>query len=202
MDKNKLNNELKKIIGNNTFIKALAALLMIAFIWLAYTTFFNSSSSNKKSDLTLKGAQEVTTEEAEISEQILDYEKEQKQELQDILSKMEGVGEVDVKIYFESGEVKVPAYNSTTQTSETMEEDSQGGTRSTIQENGGDTVVMHSNGSTNEPFIVQTYKPKITGIFIVAEGASNSKIRYDIQTAVSTLYNLSLDKVNVYPMEK
>lgn len=104
-------------------------------------------------------------------------------------------------MYFESGEVKVPAYNSTTQTSETREEDSQGGTRSTVQENGGDTVVMYSDGSTNEPFIVQTYKPKITGIIIVAEGAKNSKLRYDMQTAVSTLYNLSLDKVNVYPME-
>ena len=200
MDKEKLNNELKKIANNKTFFNALAVLLVIAFLWLAYTAFF-TGSSNEKSSLTPKGAQEVTVEEAEISKEILDYEAEQKQELQDILSKMEGVGKVDVKMHFESGEVKVPAYNSTTQTAETREEDSQGGTRSTIQETGGDTVVMYSDGSTNEPFIVQTYKPKITGIIIVAEGASNSKLRYDIQIAVSTLYNLSLDKVNVYPME-
>ena len=200
MDKEKLNNELKKIVNNKTFFNALAVLLVIAFLWLAYTAFF-TGSSNEKSSLTPKGAQEVTVEEAEISKEILDYEAEQKQELQDILSKMEGVGKVDVKMHFESGEVKVPAYNSTTQTAETREEDSQGVTRSTIQETGGDTVVMYSDGSTNEPFIVQTYKPKITGIIIVAEGASNSKLRYDIQIAVSTLYNLSLDKVNVYPME-
>ena len=200
MDKEKLNNELKKIVNNKTFFNALAVLLVIAFLWLAYTAFF-TGISNEKSSLTPKGAQEVTVEEAEISKEILDYEAEQKQELQDILSKMEGVGKVDVKMHFESGEVKVPAYNSTTQTAETREEDSQGGTRSTIQETGGDTVVMYSDGSTNEPFIVQTYKPKITGIIIVAEGASNSKLRYDIQIAVSTLYNLSLDKVNVYPME-
>ena len=199
MDKEKLNNELKKIVNNKTFFNALAVLLVIAFLWLAYTAFF-TGSSNEKSSLTPKGAQEVTVEEAEISKEILDYEAEQKQELQDILSKMEGVGKVDVKMHFESGEVKVPAYNSTTQTAETREEDSQGGTRSTIQETGGDTVVMYSDGSTNEPFIVQTYKPKITGIIIVAEGASNSKLRYDIQIAVSTLYNLSLDQVNVYPM--
>ena len=201
MDKDKLNNELKKIMNNKTFVNALIVLLMIAFLWLAYTTFFSSSSSNGKSELKPKGAQEVTADGSEVSKQILDYETEQRQELQDILSKMEGVGKVEVKMYFESGEVKVPAYNSTTQTSETREEDSQGGTRSTVQENGGDTVVMYSDGSTNEPFIVQTYKPKITGIIIVAEGASNSKLRYDMQTAVSTLYNLSLDKVNVYPME-
>ena len=200
MDKDKLKNELKKIKNNKTFVNALVVLLMIAFLWLAYTTFFTSSSSGKVTSIP-KGAKEVTAEESGVNKQILDYESEQRQELQEILSKMEGVGKVEVKMYFESGEVRVPAYNSTTQTSETREEDSQGGTRATIQENGGDTVVMHSDGNTNEPFIVQTYKPKITGIFIVAEGASNSKVRYDIQTAVSTLYNLSLDKVNVYPME-
>lgn len=200
MDKDKLNKELKKVMENKTFINAVAVLLVIAFLWLAYTTFF-SSNSDGKVEVTPKGAKEVTTDQAEVSKQIQGYETEQKEELKGILSKMEGVGEVEVKIHFEGGEIKVPAYNTTTQTSETKEEDSQGGTRSTIQENGGDTVVMSSDGSTNEPFILQTYKPKITGIFIVAEGASNSKTRYDIQSAVSTLYNLSLDKVNVYPME-
>lgn len=198
MDKDKANQELKKLMGNKTFVNALMVLLAIAFLWLAYTTFF-SSSNNEKEETVPRGAKEVSADGDEVSQEILDYESKQKEELKKILSKMEGVGEVDVKMYFESGEVKVPAYNSTTQNSETREEDSQGGTRSTTQENGGDTIVM--SGDTNEPFILQTYKPKITGIIIVAEGASSSKVRYDIQVAVSSLYNLSLDKVNVYPME-
>ena len=185
-------------MGNKTFVNALMVLLAIAFLWLAYTTFF-SSSNNEKEETVPRGAKEVSADGDEVSQEILDYESKQKEELKKILSKMEGVGEVDVKMYFESGEVKVPAYNSTTQNSQTREEDSQGGTRSTTQENGGDTIVM--SGDTNEPFILQTYKPKITGIIIVAEGASSSKVRYDIQVAVSSLYNLSLDKVNVYPME-
>ena len=198
MDKDKANQELKKLMGNKTFVNALMVLLAIAFLWLAYTTFF-SSSNNEKEETVPRGAKEVSADGDEVSQEILDYESKQKEELKKILSKMEGVGEVDVKMYFESGEVKVPAYNSTTQNSETREEDSQGGTRSTTQENGGDTIVM--SGDTNEPFILQTYKPKITGVIIVAEGASSSKVRYDIQVAVSSLYNLSLDKVNVYPME-
>jgi stage III sporulation protein AG len=54
----------------------------------------------------------------------------------------------------------------------------------------------------NEPFILTTYKPKITGVIILAEGATNSKTKYEIEQAVSKLYNLSLDKVNVYSMNK
>ena len=96
--------------------------------------------------------------------------------------------------------VKVPATNSSTQTSETQEEDTNGGTRVTKQETEGATVVMQSDSNTSEPFITKTYKPQITGVLIVAEGAKSSKITYDIQKAVSSLYNLSLDKVNVYPM--
>ena len=110
------------------------------------------------------------------------------------------MGDVEVEIYFESSEVLVPATNSNTQTSETQEEDNNGGTRVTKQETEGATVVMQNDSNTSEPFITKTYKPQITGIIIVAEGAKSNKITYDIQKAVSSFYNLSLDKVNVYPM--
>ena len=49
--------------------------------------------------------------------------------------------------------------------------------------------------------ILQTNKPEISGVVIVAEGASSSKVKYDIQVAVSSLYGISIDKVNVYPMK-
>lgn len=60
---------------------------------------------------------------------------------------------------------------------------------------------MAVEGSKNEPYILQTNKPEISGVVIVAEGASSSKVKYDIQVAVSSLYGISIDKVNVYPMK-
>ena len=73
----------------------------------------------------------------------------------------------------------------------TEEKDTEGGTRVSNQTNDGTTVVMTNEGGDNEPFIVETYKPKIEGIMILA----------DIQKAVSSLYGLSAEKVNVYPMK-
>ena len=61
---------------------------------------------------------------------------------------------------------------------------------------------MTSADGKNEPFIIKVNKPRITGVVVVAEGAENSKIKYEIEQAVSKLYNLSLDKVNVYTMKK
>ncbi len=203
MDKDKLNEEINKLMKNKKFVNCLLVLLVI--IWLAVSNFIGDDSSLVKGNSENKpiGAKEVLGQEEEgvtTSKELLDYETEQKEKLENILSKIDGVGEVVVDIYFESSEVKVPATNSNTQNSETKEEDNNGGTRLTKQETGGETVVMKSNSSTSEPFITKTYKPQITGVLIVAEGAKSSKITYDIQKAVSSLYNLSLDKVNVYPM--
>ena len=55
--------------------------------------------------------------------------------------------------------------------------------------------------ATDKPYILQTYKPKVIGIVVVAEGASDSKIKHEIEAAVSSLYALPANKVNVYPMK-
>lgn len=202
-DKNKINEEINKLMQNKKIVNCLTVLLVIIFLWLAVSNFIGDDAGLTKGngDNRPIGAQEVSGGEGvTTSKELLDYESEQKEKLEEILSKIDGVGEVVVNIYFESSEVKVPATNSSTQTSETEEEDTNGGTRVTKQETEGATVVMQSDSSTSEPFITKTYKPQITGVLIVAEGAKSSKITYDIQKAVSSLYNLSLDKVNVYPM--
>ena len=204
MDKDKLNEEMNKLMQNKRFVNCLIVLLVIIFLWLAVSNFMGAGADLTKGNgnNTPSGAQEVAGEEGITrAKELVDYETEQKEKLEEILSKIDGVGEVIVNIYFESSEVKVPATNSNTQTSETQEEDNNGGTRITKQETEGATVVMQSDSSTSEPFITKTYKPQITGVLIVAEGAKSSKITYDIQKAVSSLYNLSLDKVNVYPMK-
>lgn len=208
MDKDKLNGQMNKLMQNKKFVNCLIALLVIIFLWLAASNFIgddagltkgNNNNNNTNSPV---GAQEVSSDDGiTISKKLLDYEEQKKQELKDILSKIDGVGEVEVEIYFESSEVLVPATNSSIQTSETEEQDNNGGNRVTKQETQGTTVVMKNDSNTSEPFIAKTYKPQITGVIIVAEGAKSSKITYEIQKAVASFYDLSLDTVNVYPMK-
>lgn len=201
MSKGDLGNEIKKILNNKNFFNVLVFLLIVVFLLLATSAFskggLNKSSNNNSIP---NGAEEVASNDGVKSKEVLEYEKEQKIELKEMLAKMEGVGSVEVMMSFESGEVKVPAVNNTTQISETEEQDREGGTRTTSQETDGSTIVMKTNDNTNEPYILKTYKPQINGILIIAEGATSSKIRYDVQVAVASLYNLSLDKVKVYPM--
>ena len=201
----KFTDDIKDFFKNNAKIRKLSVICLILIFILIFINVIGSSSSfNKKfTSISNSGAKENTTDVS--NDKVMtsdDYEEKQKVDLINILKKMDGVGDVDVMITFENGEEKVPAYDKTQQKSTTEENDTQGGKRVNNQNNDNSKVVMTQNDGKNEPFILTTYKPKIIGIVIVAEGAENSKTKYEIEQAVAKLYNLSLDKVNVYSMKK
>lgn len=197
MDKDKILNELKKLLKDNKVNYALCILLVLAFILIAINVFTSKDVSTTSVNTS---SETVNNQETKVSN-LSDYEYEQKKELITILKRIEGIGDVDAMINFESGEVKVPAYDTTTQTTITEETDKDGGKRINNQKNDGSTVVMTNNQGDNEPFILETYKPKVVGVIVVADGAKNSKTKSDIEKAVQSLYDLAANKVNVYPMK-
>ncbi|HEX9027415.1 MAG TPA: stage III sporulation protein AG [Clostridium sp.] len=203
MDKDKIIKEIKKILAQKQLRNLIVVCIVLGFILIAMNVLLPSSKTLSNNKLSASTTAEnvnntlITNKTDEKS-----YEEMQKTDLQNILKKMNGVGDVEVMMSFENGEQKVPAYDKNTQKSTTEETDNQGGKRVNNQNTDGSTIVMTTSDGNNEPFILTTYKPKINGVIILAEGASNSKIKYEIEQAVSKLYNLSLDKVNVYSMKK
>lgn len=203
MDKDKIIKEIKKILAQKQLRNLIVVCIVLGFVLIATDVLLPSSktlSNNKlsSSNITEKVDDTLITNKTDEK----NYEEMQKTELQNILKKMNGVGDVEVMMSFENGEQKLPAYDKNTQKSTTEETDNQGGKRVNNQNTDGSTIVMTTSDGNNEPFILTTYKPKINGVIILAEGASNSKTKYEIEQAVSKLYNLSLDKVNVYSMKK
>lgn len=209
MDKDKFIKELKKLLADKKVSTLLSVLLVLVFLLIAVNVFApkylsnSMASSQASSNNNNRNNVNIDDETAKANEKTTEeYETEQKKNLISILKKIEGVGEVDVSISYEAGEVKVPAYDTTNQTTTTEETDSSGGKRVSNQKNDGSTVVMTQDTQNGkEPVILQTYKPKVTGVLVVAEGAKNSKTKADIEKAVTGLYNITANKVNVYPMK-
>ena len=212
MGKNKIIEEIKKILDQKQLKNLIALCLVLGFILIAINVIIPNSkilTSDKLSGKNNQGnsnntsstsATKDTNETVQADEK--NYEDKQKIDLKNILKKMNGVGEVEVMMSFENGEQKIPAYDKNTQKSTTEETDTEGGKRVNNQDTDGSKVVMTTSDGNNQPFILTTYKPKLCGVIIIAEGAENSKTKYEIEQAVSKLYNLSLDKVNVYSMKK
>ena len=200
----KLKSDENKPIFSKNVMNLIIVFLMGVLILLTANLFKTTTSSvkgilvqnnnNNKNDTSVE---ELVTEEK--TDQL---EKEVKNELKSILQQTEGVGRVEVMIYFASGEEQVPAVNMNDSTNTTEEVDNEGGRRNTTQKNSGTTIVMTSQGDKTEPLIVKKNKPKVTGVLIVAEGAEDKVTEYRIRKAVTNLFNVADNKVNVYPMKK
>lgn len=193
-------NELKKKLQDSLKQKNIKNLILILLVtimcYLGLSYFTNVNNISNSEDLSKTS---TVTYSLEGVESISAYEEKQQQDLKNLLEKMEGVGTVEVKINYESSEVKVPAVDSTTQKNITEETDTEGGVRNNTEVSSDDSIVMAKG---DEPLVLQTNKPNITGIIIVAEGSTDSKIRYNIQKAVSSLYDIGMDKVNILSMKE
>lgn len=180
-----------KLLGN------LVLLILVAVVIVLGSSFFKTP----KTASTV--ADEPQNDKLAVENNITgltDYESQLENKLKSTLEKIKGVGKVQLMIYFESGEESVPAVNINDSESLTVENDTGGGKRNITQKNDGRTVVMSNNGNANEPLIVKTVKPIITGVCVVAEGSVEKVTELRIRQAVINLFNLPENKVNVYPM--
>lgn len=200
-DKNKSNK--KSNIMTNIIIVVLFGVL-IMLVGSSFKGMSDNTKSAISSNVKSETKQNVTTKNQDMeNDDETEYESNLQNDLKETLSKIDGVGKVSVMIYFEAGEEQVPAVNINDSTSNTQEKDNQGGVRKTTQKNNGSTVVITNEGDgVNKPLIVKKYKPKVTGVCVVAEGADNDLTQLRIKNAVINLFNLTEEKVNVYPMKK
>lgn len=190
----------EKILKKSNKFTYMIILIIIAGVMILAVSYFNNSTPTFLS--TSGDATFQETKKENVITANLSYTDKIKLELKNILSKIKGVGEVDVVIHFEGGEELIPALDSEKSNTVTEERDSNGGNRVNNNKKDGTKVVMSNQGNSTEPLILKTYNPKILGILIVAEGAEDVKLSYQLTKIVSSLYDISESKVSVIPMKQ
>lgn len=121
--------------------------------------------------------------------------KELEDKLTEILSKINGAGDVDVMITFQSSEEIVPAYNSNTTTETTKEQDSSGGERTTTSSTQNKTMIT---SNSNEPVILKTSEAQVKGVIVVSSGANDPAVKELLYDAVKTSLQISGHQVEIY----
>ena len=117
------------------------------------------------------------------------------EKIKNILSQIEGAGEVDVMITYESSEEIQPAFNTNTTTEETKEVDQQGGERTVTTSSENKTMIT---SSSNEPIVIKTNQPKINGVIVVATGAKDLTVKETLYSAVQTALQVQGHQVEIY----
>ena len=193
-DKEEGNN--KKKIENLVFfvVVLIITIVVINVIW----NDKNTSKDTKEVDNNKKLAtvNQVQTQTEQVSQ-----EQTLSQKLESILSKIQGVGDVNVFInYSESSEV-VAMYNENSKSSTTEETDTSGGVRKIQETDSQKDVIFQENDGVKTPMTKKVVEPKIEGAIITAKGASNIDVKTNIIQAVESATGLATHKIQVFEMQ-
>lgn len=175
-----LNDKDKKKIYS---LFALAVVCIIALIGLSAIP----SDKSSENELVDSSKEEKIVSESEQSKL--------ETKLVKILSQIEGAGELDVMVTFESSEEIHPAYNSNETTETTSEKDAQGGERTVTTSSENKTMIT---GSSNGPIVTKTTEAEIKGVIVVASGANDPKVKEILYSAVQTALQVQGHQVQIY----
>ena len=172
---NDILNNLKKIKLNKK-----TAGLVIGFVCAVVLLLFSEISAFSESENI-----NYTDTNAFSAQYIENTEKE----LEKVLRKIEGAGDVRVMITLQSCYENIYAKSY---------ENEKKQTENSTNENSKEEYVIVKKGSSNEEcLIIKVYEPEIKGVAVVCQGADNLKVKTAITETVCALFDISSAKVSV-----
>ncbi|MCI8408114.1 MAG: stage III sporulation protein AG [Lachnospiraceae bacterium] len=149
-----------------------------------------------------KIAEQTEIVENQDVEDLEEYIRKQEKKLADILTKVDGIGEVEVMITAKASKEKITLKDTPYQRTETNEQDSGGGTRQKTEISSEETSVMDKLKDGEEtPYVTKELQPEIEGVIVIATGAKNPQIETEINEAVVALFSVPAHKIKVMKMK-
>ena len=191
--------KLKNMFKGKKKTENLVTLIIILIVTVVAINYIWSDDKKDKDTIT-ENSKEKIDDVVQVSNNSTEDELETK--LENILSKISGVGKVKVMVtYMQSSEMR-PIYNEDSSTSNTNEVDSSGGTRSITEIDSQKEIVFKENtDGSKEPITQSISSPKIEGAVVVAEGADNANVKANIIQALEAATDLAIHKIQVFKME-
>lgn len=179
--------------GENLPKKSYLFLLLTAGILLLVLSFpdFSGESPSSETDAGQPGG---------LSENdiLQEYTRNLEKQTAEMLSQVQGVGEVSVMITLKSGNRKI------------IEKDESEASQSTQEGEGGDaqrvsedvtreeaSVYLQNEDGSSEPYVSSELYPEIEGVAVIAGGADNAVVRRDITEAVQALFGVEAHKIKI-----
>lgn len=132
---------------------------------------------------------------SDVDELEANYEKD----LQGLLDKIQGVSDAEVMVNLDSTKVKVYEKDLITGQQTNEESDKNGGTRKVEDEDEETEAVLVREGDKEVPLLVQTKKPQVRGVFVVADGIDQAKVKKWVVESVAKVLDVPTHQVSVMP---
>lgn len=152
--------------------KSFVVILIIGVMLLMLPNFFSAKSDAPKD----KRIYEIDFEK---------YQEKLESKLSDMLSKIEGAGNVKVMITLKDSGRHIYSQEEQTEKSETEQ-------RGNLK-----PVLKSLSSGEEEPILIKTELPKILGVLIVADGAEDAKVREGITNSLKAVLDISTKNISV-----
>lgn len=198
---NKVKGLIKKGEGNDK--KKIESLIFFLIILIVTIIAINLIWNDEKKDIVknnvttqLVNKENIVLE--DMNNNVTEYNLQN--DLKNILSKINGAGNVEVLITYKQTSEFIPLYNENIKESITEEKDTTGGVRTIEQKDNNKEIVYTEKGGGKEPITQKVIMPQIEGAVILAEGADNIEIKNNIIQAVEAVTGLSIHKIQVFKL--
>lgn len=172
-------------------------IIVINVIWSGDSKKSNeqefTSDKNKK---LASSVEEVQTNSDTVTED------ETVKKLEEILSKINGVGKVKVMLTYSQTSQTIPLYNQDSSEKNTEESDKQGGKRKVTETDTKTEIIYKEENGEKVPITQSIISPKIEGAIVTAEGAGNATVKTNIIQAVEAVTGVATHKIQVFEMSK
>ena len=191
--------------GNKKKIENLVVFIILLIITvLAINFIWNDGKEKTEKNSGQNGKQLAEQDKVDENTSITSEggEEELASKIKNILSKISGVGEVEVLITYTESSQTVAMYNENTKETSTEEKDDTGGTRIIKESDTQKDVIYQEENGEIKPITKKTIIPKIEGAIITAEGAADGNVKTNIIQAVEAVTGLATHKIQVFEMQE
>ena len=201
----KLRDNLKTEGNSKKKLENLVVLTLVIIVTIVAINYIWTNDEVPKTnivDSNKKLAQETDTQEQVSEDRTATNSDNIEEKLEDILSKIKGVGDVKVLITYSQTNTVIPMYDEDSSSTLTEESDGSGGTRITNQTSSKKDIIYEETDNGKSPITQSIVNAKIEGAVITAKGASNSEVKESIIQAVEAVTGLATHKIQVFEMSE
>lgn len=177
-----------KIKKDQIFIVFLAGVLLLVIALPSGKK--DEKESQESSSAGIRKSREDENEDA--------YVTQMETRLEEILSQVDGAGEVSVMITLKSSSEKVVEKDVQAEEENVTETDSQGGNRVTTSSNHGESTVYDGQSADGQtPYISKELSPEVEGVVVIAQGGDDAVVVKNITEAIQALFGIDTHKIRI-----
>lgn len=122
--------------------------------------------------------------------------------LEELFSRMEGAGEVEVMITLASSSEKIVEKDTNGESETITEEDSAGGNRRTTNIVNDETTVYGGKTDQEQPYVSKELTPQVEGVVVLADGGDDAVVKKNITEAAQALFGIDTHKIRIIKMSE